>query len=56
MGVTHGNDQATFEKARFGGKNGPIYLDFPPATMMELTNYVKVAPSVLESLDEGYGD
>jgi len=46
MGIAHGNDQATFEKAR-SGENKTIFLKHKPATMIELTNYLRVAPHVL---------
>lgn len=39
MGVTHGNDQATFEKARSGAAD-TVFLDHKPATMVELTNFL----------------
>jgi hypothetical protein len=46
MGVAHGNDQNTFDKVR-SGNNNTIYLDNPPATMIELTGYMELTQQVL---------
>jgi homogentisate 1,2-dioxygenase len=55
MGVAHGNDAATFNKAR-SGKNEILELKFPPATMLELTNSVKFSQYAYSLLDPTYMD
>lgn len=53
MGVAHGNDQATFDKVR-NGPNQTVFLDMPPATMVEVTGYLEVTEEVLRRQDPLY--
>lgn len=55
MGVAHGNDQETFTKSR-NGENKIKYLNFPAATMVELTGCLRINQDILENQDPTYGD
>lgn len=56
MGVAHGNDQATFDKTRANQTpaNSSVYLDTPPATMVEVTGYMNVTQQVYNNQDPSY--